>query len=91
MRRALTLSPFSGRPPQVAPGCRLGWTTSNPVFAERLLRASETSTQQPSGPVQLLVTRLIVEQWQMGGWIRWLRGLRGEYGRRRGQSARPSP
>ncbi|CDZ98639.1 Aromatic amino acid aminotransferase and related proteins [Phaffia rhodozyma] len=67
----------------IAPGCRLGWTTSNPQFAERLLRASETSTQQPSGPVQLLVAELVVLNWGMGGWIRWLRGLRGEYGRRR--------
>ncbi|KAL7409247.1 pyridoxal phosphate-dependent transferase [Mrakia frigida] len=67
----------------IAPGCRLGWTTSNALFTERLLRASETSTQQPSGPTQVLVINLIVKTWGMGGWLRWLRGLRGEYGRRR--------
>lgn len=70
----------------VAPGSRLGWTTSNTRFAERLLRASETSTQQPSGFAQAIVGK-ILETWGMEGWIRWLRGLRTQYRERRGVRA----
>ena len=33
----------------MAPGCRLGWFTCNPMFAERIERAAETSTHAPSG------------------------------------------
>ena len=33
----------------IAPGCRLGWFTCNPLFAERIERAAETSTHAPSG------------------------------------------
>ncbi|KAG6919406.1 hypothetical protein DXG01_006289 [Tephrocybe rancida] len=33
----------------VAPGSRLGWFTCNPIFAERLERQSETTTQAPCG------------------------------------------
>ena len=33
----------------IAPGCRLGWFTCNPVFAERLERQGETTTQAPCG------------------------------------------
>jgi aromatic amino acid aminotransferase I len=77
--RVIRLDTFSKT---VAPGCRLGWITSNAVFSERLLRASETSTQQPSGFTQVVVGK-ILESWGMDGWIRWLRGLRAEYRERR--------
>lgn len=77
--RVIRLDTFSKT---VAPGCRLGWITSNARFAERLLRASETSTQQPSGFTQVVVGK-ILENWGMDGWIRWLRGLRAEYRERR--------
>jgi aromatic amino acid aminotransferase I len=33
----------------VAPGSRLGWFTCNPMFAERLERFAEISTEGPSG------------------------------------------
>lgn len=77
--RVIRLDTFSKT---VAPGCRLGWITSNARFSERLLRASETSTQQPSGFTQVVVGK-ILENWGMDGWIRWLRGLRAEYRERR--------
>lgn len=77
--RVIRLDTFSKT---VAPGCRLGWITSNARFSERLLRASETSTQQPSGFTQVVVGK-ILESWGMDGWIRWLRGLRAEYRERR--------
>jgi DNA-binding transcriptional MocR family regulator len=82
----------------VAPGCRLGWLTTQPAFVERLLRLTETSTQQPSGFVQSVIAELIMGPqsstdpgkggaangagWKADGWIRWLEGLRGNYERR---------
>ena len=81
----------------VAPGCRLGWITTQPNLCERLLRITETSTQQPSGFVQSMIAELIMGPhdpkhgrgggksnggWQVDGWVRWLQGLRGNYERR---------
>ena len=92
--RVVRLDTFSKT---VAPGCRLGWITAQPDIVERLLRITETSTQQPSGFVQGMVAELVVgplkggngkgglmdgRGWQVDGWVRWLEGLRGEYERR---------
>jgi DNA-binding transcriptional MocR family regulator len=82
----------------MAPGCRLGWITAQPAIIERILRITETSTQQPSGFVQAMVAEMIVgpasskdggrgggkdgKGWSMDGWVRWLEGLRGAYERR---------
>lgn len=74
-QRVIRLDTFSKT---IAPGCRMGWTTSNALFTERLTRASETSTQQPSGAMQVLLINLLVKTWGMSGWLRWLRGIRGE-------------
>lgn len=82
--RVIRLDTFSKT---IAPGCRLGWITSNAVFSERLLRASETSTQQPSGFTQAIVGK-ILETWGMEGWVRWLRGIRAQYRERRGECMR---
>ncbi|KAE9967661.1 hypothetical protein EG328_008065 [Venturia inaequalis] len=93
--RVLRLDTFSKT---VAPGCRLGWITGQPALIERILRITETSTQQPSGFVQSMIAQLIVGPptgdktgaggdkdgtgWSVEGWVRWLEGLRGEYERR---------
>ena len=93
--RVVRLDTFSKT---VAPGCRLGWITTQPALCERLLRITETSTQQPSGFVQSVVAELIIgphdkngngkggglvgKGWQTDGWVRWLEGLRGNYERR---------
>lgn len=93
--RVLRLDTFSKT---VAPGCRLGWITGQPKLIERLLRITETSTQQPSGFVQSMIAELIMgpptgdkvgsggakdgKGWSAEGWVRWLEGLRGEYERR---------
>ena len=92
--RVVRLDTFSKT---VAPGCRLGWITTQPKLCERLLRITETSTQQPSGFVQSVIAELIMGPhdpkhgrgggrndggWQMDGWVRWLQGLRGNYERR---------
>lgn len=55
--RVIRLDTFSKT---VAPGCRLGWITAQPALIERLLRITETSTQQPSGFVQSLVAELLI-------------------------------
>ncbi|GAA5883335.1 hypothetical protein JCM3774_005247 [Rhodotorula dairenensis] len=67
----------------ICPGSRLGWTTCNPVFAERLERANESSTQAASGMSQALVGSLLAEQWGYTGYLRWLKGLKAEYRNRR--------
>lgn len=55
--RVIRLDTFSK---VVAPGCRLGWITAQPAIVERLLRITETSTQQPSGFVQAMVAELVM-------------------------------
>ncbi|KAL9614452.1 MAG: hypothetical protein Q9167_001055 [Letrouitia subvulpina] len=91
--RVVRLDTFSKT---VAPGSRLGWITAQPALCERLLRITETSTQQPSGFVQSVVGQMIIGPhdpngrgggkddagWETDGWVRWLEGLRGNYERR---------
>ncbi|PSN74732.1 PLP-dependent transferase [Corynespora cassiicola Philippines] len=93
--RVVRLDTFSKT---VAPGCRLGWITAQPALVERILRISETTTQQPSGFVQSMIAELLVgpqgasdpgrggaadgSGWKVDGWVRWLEGLRGNYERR---------
>ncbi|KAI8630144.1 aromatic amino acid aminotransferase 1 [Xylariaceae sp. FL1651] len=55
--RVIRLDTFSKT---IAPGCRLGWVTSTPEICERILRVSESGTQQPSGFVQALVAESIM-------------------------------
>ncbi|KAF1813593.1 aromatic amino acid aminotransferas-like protein [Eremomyces bilateralis CBS 781.70] len=55
--RVVRLDTFSKT---VAPGCRLGWITAQPALVERILRITETSTQQPSGFVQSMIAELIM-------------------------------
>lgn len=55
--RVIRLDTFSKT---VAPGCRLGWITAQPAIIERYLRATESSTQQPSGFVQSIISELVV-------------------------------
>lgn len=55
--RVVRLDTFSKT---VAPGCRLGWITAQPHIVERILRITETSTQQPSGFVQSMIAELVV-------------------------------
>lgn len=87
--RVVRLDTFSKT---VAPGCRLGWITTQPALCERILRITESSTQQPSGFVQSVIAETIMGNgrgggeddigWKTDGWVRWLEGLRGNYERR---------
>lgn len=89
--RVVRLDTFSKT---IAPGCRLGWMTAQPAIIERITRITETSTQQPSGFVQVMVAQLLLEQqssavarqsdkegsgWTLDGWVDWLEGLRDAY------------
>jgi len=67
----------------IAPGSRLGWFTCSPQLAERFERQGETSTQNPCGLGQSIVTQLLTKQWGLGGYVRWLRGIRTNYTLRR--------
>ena len=55
--RVVRLDTFSKT---VAPGCRLGWITTQPALCERIQRITEASTQQPSGFVQAMIAELIM-------------------------------
>ncbi|KAJ8125312.1 hypothetical protein O1611_g8327 [Lasiodiplodia mahajangana] len=55
--RVVRLDTFSKT---VAPGCRLGWVTSTPEICERIIRISESGTQQPSGFVQAIIAENIM-------------------------------
>jgi len=79
--RVIRLDTFSKT---IAPGSRLGWFTCSPLFAERLERQSEVSTQAPCGFSQSLVTKLLLT-WKYDGYLRWLKDLGAEYTRRRDQ------
>ncbi|KAK6433346.1 hypothetical protein LTR95_010481 [Oleoguttula sp. CCFEE 5521] len=55
--RVIRLDTFSKT---VAPGCRLGWISAQPDIVERILRITETSTQQPSGFVQSIIAETLL-------------------------------
>lgn len=57
--RVVRLDTFSK---SIAPGSRLGWLTAQPKVVERILRITETTSQQPSGFAQSMVAELIIGQ-----------------------------
>jgi aromatic amino acid aminotransferase I len=60
----------------------LGYFIANPVFIERLLRATEVETQDPSGLSQAFVLGLL-ERWGVNGFLDWLQRLQVQYQTRR--------
>jgi len=78
--RVVRLDTFSKT---VAPGSRLGWATSSPLFTEALLRVGEVSTQAPCGFGQSMVTELLANHWGFDKYVRWLQGLQKQYTDRR--------
>ncbi|KAK6390365.1 hypothetical protein LTR65_005740 [Meristemomyces frigidus] len=77
--RVIRLESFSKT---VFPGLRLGYFIANPVFTERLLRATEVETQDPAGLSQAFVLALF-QQWGMDGYFTWLQNLQCQYRQRR--------
>lgn len=77
--RVIRLESFSKT---LAPGLRLGYFVANPQFTERLLRASEVETQDPSGISQAVVLALL-KSWTHDGFLRWMQHIRIQYQQRR--------
>ncbi|TAQ83320.1 hypothetical protein B7494_g8357 [Chlorociboria aeruginascens] len=67
----------------IAPGCRLGWITASEQIIERFVRSNECSNQNPSGFSQIILYKLLDENWGHDGYLQWLINLRMEYTRRR--------
>jgi aromatic amino acid aminotransferase I len=77
--RVIRLDSFSKT---LFPGLRLGYFIANPLFIERLLRATEVETQDPAGLSQAFVTSLL-DRWGTDGYFNWLQQLKGQYENRR--------
>lgn len=77
--RVIRLESFSKT---LAPGLRLGYFIANPLFTERLLRASEVETQDPAGLSQAFVYSLL-QSWGQDGFVRWMQNIRIQYQQRR--------
>lgn len=67
----------------IAPGSRVGWIVASEQVVERFVRHFETSTQNPSGISQIVLFKLLEEQWGHGGYLDWLIDLRMQYTKRR--------
>ncbi|RSH87373.1 Aromatic/aminoadipate aminotransferase 1 [Saitozyma podzolica] len=66
------------------PGIRTGWIQCNALFAERLMRLGEASTQSPNNVGQAILTSyLSPEHWGISGFMRWMWAVRLEYQMRR--------
>lgn len=52
------------------------------MFAERLLRATEVTTQAPSGFSQAITLELL-NTWGQDGYLKWLSNLKDSYAKRR--------
>ncbi|KAF9520549.1 hypothetical protein BS47DRAFT_641929 [Hydnum rufescens UP504] len=77
--RVIRLDTFSKT---VGPGGRLGYFTTSPLLREHLMLAQNGRSFPPSGISQALIGTLL-KSWGHDGFIRWLRGLRGQYRLRR--------
>lgn len=77
--RVIRLESFSKT---LFPGLRMGYFVANPVFTERLLRATEVETQDPAGLSQALVLSLL-RRWGIDGYLVWLQSLQFQYRERR--------
>ncbi|KAF4119410.1 aromatic amino acid aminotransferase I / 2-aminoadipate transaminase [Geosmithia morbida] len=77
--RVIRLESFSKT---LFPGLRLGYFVANPIFTERLLRATETETQDPAGLSQAFVLSLL-SSWGIDGYLLWLQHLQEQYRLRR--------
>lgn len=61
----------------------MGWYVASPQIINRLERASEVSTGAPAGFSQMLLGKLLSEEWGVSGYLRWLKGVKSLYRARR--------
>ena len=78
--RVMRLDSFSK---VIAPGSRVGWITASEQIVERYRQHADVSTQSPSGMSQLVLFKLLDEQWGHPGYLDWLLHIRAEYTARR--------
>lgn len=78
--RVIRLDSFSK---VLAPGSRVGWAVLSEQLAERMVRHNEVSVQNPAGFSQIVLFKLLDEQWGHAGYIDWLIHIRTEYTSRR--------
>ncbi|KAJ5717280.1 hypothetical protein N7488_002926 [Penicillium malachiteum] len=67
----------------LAPGLRAGWITANDSIIEKFLDYQEVSTVAVSGPVQMMLYKLLDESWGHTGFFSWLDFLSQQYRIRR--------
>ncbi|KAJ6013504.1 L-kynurenine/alpha-aminoadipate aminotransferase [Penicillium herquei] len=67
----------------LAPGLRAGWVTANASIIEKFLAYQEISTVAVSGPVQMMLYKLLDESWGHTGFFTWLGFLSQQYRIRR--------
>ncbi|KAI9813150.1 MAG: Aromatic/aminoadipate aminotransferase 1 [Pycnora praestabilis] len=67
----------------IAPGTRCGWITASEQIVNKIIQHNEASIQNPSGISQLVLYKLLDENWGHGGYLDWLINLRIAYTERR--------
>ncbi|KAF8469547.1 aromatic amino acid aminotransferas-like protein [Kalaharituber pfeilii] len=78
--RVIRLDSFSK---VISPGSRIGWAVLCEQLAERMVRHNEVSVQNPAGFSQIILYKLLDEQWGHAGYLDWLIHMRSEYTSRR--------
>lgn len=66
----------------LAPGLRCGWLTGCSQLVAKFLNHTEFSTVSPSGPSQVMLYKLLDENWGHAGFIAWLTKLSWQYRQR---------
>ncbi|KAK5989568.1 Aminotransferase swnA [Cladobotryum mycophilum] len=67
----------------LAPGLRCGWLTASRQIVDIFANFAEVGPSSPSGPSQVMLYKLLVENWGQEGFANWLNHLSGEYRSRR--------
>lgn len=67
----------------LAPGLRCGWLTASRQIVDIFVNFAEVGPSTPSGPSQVMLYKLLVENWGQEGFADWLNHLSTEYGLRR--------
>ncbi|KAM5484696.1 putative secondary metabolism biosynthetic enzyme [Microsporum audouinii] len=67
----------------LAPGLRCGWLTASSQIVDIFANLVEVGPASPSGPSQVMLYKLLVENWGQEGFANWLNHLSREYRSRR--------
>ncbi|CZR54869.1 related to aromatic amino acid aminotransferase and related proteins [Phialocephala subalpina] len=78
--RVLSLQTFTKI---LAPGFRVGWIVAQPAFIEKLTFATNGTTSNPSGCSEVVLSQILLRDWGVKGFVRWIEGMRVNYEGRR--------